>query len=91
MITVSSNPPTRLKGYADLGQVENFEDYDRYLPPRGVKAGHIYDQFMPAADARKKLDEIKGHLVWMPMNFLKDAPMAEWGLQVNSLTESVYT
>ncbi|KAM3545381.1 hypothetical protein ARSEF1564_001694 [Beauveria bassiana] len=71
--------------------IKTFEDYDRYLPPRGVKAGHIFDQFMPAADARTKLDEIKGHLVWMPMDFLKDAEMAERGLQVNTWTESVYT
>ncbi len=46
---------------------------------------------MPAADARAKLDEIKGHLVWMPMDFLQDAEMAERGLQLNSWTESVYT
>lgn len=71
--------------------VKTFDDYDRYLPPRGVKSGHIYDQFMPPDEARKKLAQIKGHLVWMPMDFLKDAEMAEWGLQVNSWTESVYT
>jgi len=46
---------------------------------------------MPAEDAKKKLDQIKGHLVWMPLDFLKDAEMAEKGLQVNSWTESVYT
>lgn len=71
--------------------VKTFEDYDRYLPSRGVKAGHIFDQFMPAADARAKLDDVKGHLVWMPMDFLKNAEMAERGLQLNSWTESVYT
>ena len=46
---------------------------------------------MPPEDARAKLAEIKGHLVWMPLEFLKNAEMAERGLQVNSLTESVYT
>jgi phospholipase D1/2 len=46
---------------------------------------------MPPEDAKKKLSEIKGHLVWMQMDFLKDAEMAERGLQVNSWTESVYT
>ncbi|KAM4064697.1 PLD-like domain-containing protein [Hirsutella rhossiliensis] len=71
--------------------IKTFEDYDRYLPPRGVKSGHIYDQFMPPEDAREKLDQIKGHLVWMPMKFLQDVEMAERGLQVNSWTESVYT
>lgn len=71
--------------------IKTFEDYDRFLPPRGVKPGHIFDQFMPPEDARKKLDQIRGHLVWFPLEFLKDAEMAERGLQVNAFTESVFT
>ncbi|ORY59662.1 uncharacterized protein BCR38DRAFT_488681 [Pseudomassariella vexata] len=71
--------------------VKNFDDYNAYLPPKGIKAGHIFDRFLPPEDIRKKLDQIKGHLVWMPLDFLKDAPMAEKGLQVNQFTESVYT
>ncbi|KAK1714241.1 hypothetical protein BDP67DRAFT_401014 [Colletotrichum lupini] len=71
--------------------IKTFDDYDRYLPPKGVKAGHIFDQFMPAADARQKIDQIKGHLVWFPLDFLRDAEMAEKGLQVNQITESIYT
>ncbi|KAG6112865.1 hypothetical protein E4U13_004085 [Claviceps humidiphila] len=71
--------------------IKNFDDYDRYLPPRGVKAGHIYDQFMPPEEARAKLSQVRGHLVCMPMQFLQDAEMAERGLQVNAITESVYT
>ena len=46
---------------------------------------------MEAKEVRSKLDQIKGHLVWMPLDFLKDVEMAEKGLQVNSYTESVYT
>ncbi|KAI1361499.1 phospholipase D/nuclease [Xylaria arbuscula] len=71
--------------------VKTFDDYNLYLPPKGVKPGHIFDRFIPAKDIREKLDEIKGHLVWMPLDYLKDANMAETGLQVNSWTESVYT
>lgn len=71
--------------------VKNFEDYDKFLPPKGTKSGHIYDKMIPAGEIREKLDQIKGHLVWMPLEFLKDAEMAEKGLQVNSWTESVYT
>ncbi|KAI1443723.1 phospholipase D/nuclease [Annulohypoxylon stygium] len=71
--------------------VKTFEDYNTFLPPKGVKAGHIFDRFLPPDDIRKKLDQIKGHLVWMPLDYLKDAMMAETGLQVNSWTESVYT
>ncbi|KFA73617.1 hypothetical protein S40288_02562 [Stachybotrys chartarum IBT 40288] len=71
--------------------IKSFDDYDRYLPPRGVKSGHIFDQYMPPEDVRTKLQQIRGHLVWMPLDFLKDAEMAERGFQVNTLTESVYT
>jgi len=46
---------------------------------------------MPGEEVRQKLDLIKGHLVWMPLDFLKDAPMAEKGLQINAYTESIYT
>lgn len=42
---------------------------------------------IPPKEIREKLDQIKGHLVWMPLEFLKDAPMAETGLQVNKVTE----
>ncbi|KAI0910871.1 phospholipase D/nuclease [Ustulina deusta] len=70
--------------------VKTFDDYNLYLPPKGVKAGHIFDRFLPQDDIRAKLDQVKGHLVWMPLDYLKDANMAETGLQVNSWTESVY-
>jgi phospholipase D1/2 len=71
--------------------VKTFDDYDKYLPPKGTKAGHIYDRTMPAEEIRKRLDEVKGHLVWMPLNFLKDTNMAGEGLAVNAWTESIYT
>jgi phospholipase D1/2 len=71
--------------------VKNFEDYDKYLPPKGTKPGHIYNKDMPAQEIKAKLDEIKGHLVWMPLDFLQDAPMAERGLSLNEYTESIYT
>jgi phospholipase D1/2 len=71
--------------------VKTFNDYNVFLPPKEVRAGHIFDRFLPADDIRQKLDQIKGHLVWMPLDYLKDANMAETGLQVNTWTESVYT
>ncbi|KAG9236350.1 hypothetical protein BJ875DRAFT_456734 [Amylocarpus encephaloides] len=71
--------------------VKSFDDYDKFLPPKGTKSGHIYDKMIPPEEIRAKLDQIKGHLVWMPLEFLKDAEMAEKGLQVNSYTESIYT
>ncbi len=70
--------------------MKTFEDYNNFLPPKGVKAGHVFDKMTPPNEIRQKLDQIKGHLVWMPLDFLKDAEMAEKGLQVNQFTESVY-
>lgn len=67
--------------------IKTFDDYAKFLPPKEIKTGHIYDRMTPAKEIRKKLDEIKGHLVWMPMEFLKDAQMAETGMAVNSWTE----
>ncbi|KAL2139210.1 hypothetical protein VTI28DRAFT_5498 [Corynascus sepedonium] len=71
--------------------VKTFDDYNGFMPSKGVKAGHIFDRMIPPQDVRHKLDQVKGHLVWMPLQFLRDAPMAEKGLQVNQWTESVYT
>lgn len=72
--------------------VKTFEDYDRFLGARGSrKAGHIYDEFQPVDIVRQELDKIQGHIVWAPLRFLENAELAERGLQVNSITESVYT
>jgi phospholipase D1/2 len=83
--------PSRSAYTNNYSKVKNFDDYDKYLPSKGIKAGHIYDRMIPPDEIRKKLDMIKGHLVWMPMDFLKDAEMAETGLQINAWTESIYT
>ena len=71
--------------------IRTFEDYDRFMPKGNYKSGHLFDPYQPVDNVRQELDKIKGHLVWMPLSFLEDAPMAEKGLQVNSWTESVYT
>ncbi|KAF7503032.1 hypothetical protein GJ744_004708 [Endocarpon pusillum] len=71
--------------------ITSFEDYDGFAPKKCIKQGHLHDKFIPVEEVRKKLDQVRGHLVWMPLDFLKDAEMAEKGLQVNQYTESVYT
>ena len=70
-----------------------FEDYGAFLPRHSkFKQGHLHDPFMDPKDVREKLGQIKGHLVWFPLEFLRDAEkMAETGLQVNAYTESIYT
>lgn len=78
----------RLKALTDGSLiVTNFDEYDGFAPRKQIKQGHLHDPFMPVAEIRKKLDEIRGHLVWMPLDFLKDAEMAEKGMQVNAYTE----
>lgn len=74
--------------------VKNFDDYDKYLPAKGQKAGHIYNRFTSAADIRAKLDTIQGHLVWMPLDFLRDVNMEDHNmgtLEVNTYTAAIYT
>ncbi|CAG7970420.1 unnamed protein product, partial [Penicillium nalgiovense] len=71
--------------------IKTFEDYDNFRPRGSHKEGHLFDPYMPAKDVREKLDLIKGHLVWLPLDFLRDAEMAEPGLAVNQITESIYT
>ena len=71
--------------------IKTFDDYNKFMPKDGHKQGHLYDPYQPVDNVRKELDKIKGHLVWMPLDFLCDAQMAEKGMQVNQLTESVYT
>ncbi|PWY96273.1 phospholipase PldA [Aspergillus sclerotioniger CBS 115572] len=69
--------------------IRTFEDYENFCP-RGNKQGHLFDPYQPVKEVREKLDKIKGHLVWMPLDFLKDANMAEPGLAVNQITEVRY-
>ena len=69
--------------------IKTFEDYDRFMPRDSHKSGHLYDPYQPVDIVRSQLDKIRGHLVWMPLKFLENAPMAERGIQVNSWTESV--
>jgi len=71
--------------------IKTFEDYQNFLPRGDKKQGHLFNEYMPVEDVRRNLDKIKGHLVWMPLDFLKDAQMAERGLAINAYTESIYT
>ncbi len=74
--------------------VKNFEEYDKFEPNpktnKDHKQGHLYRKDITVEEVREQLDKIKGHLVWMPLDFLCEANMAEKGLQVNQFTESVY-
>ena len=88
--TTNTNVFRRLFRADPDDNIKTFDDYNKFIP-KGMKQGHLFDEFMPVADVKKELDNIKGHLVWFPLDFLRDAEMAERGLQVNEWTESIYT
>lgn len=67
--------------------IKTWKDYDTFAPRETVEQGHLHDPHMPVELVRKELDKIRGHLVWMPLDFLSEEEMAEKGLQVNVYTE----
>jgi phospholipase D1/2 len=67
--------------------IKSWKDYDEFAPRKTIKQGHLHDPHMPVEVVRKELDKIRGHLVWMPLDFLCDEEMAERGMQVNAYTE----
>ncbi|KAL1961371.1 hypothetical protein VTO42DRAFT_99 [Malbranchea cinnamomea] len=73
------------------GHIHTFEDFDNFRPRGKIKLGHLHDPYIPVQDLKQKLDAVKGHLVWMPLDFLKDEQLAVPGLALNQFTESIYT
>lgn len=67
--------------------IKSWKDYDTFAPRNSVKQGHLHDPYMPVEQVRRELDKIRGHLVWMPLDFLCNEEMAKWGMQVNSVTQ----
>jgi phospholipase D1/2 len=67
--------------------IKTWKDYDTFAPRKSIKQGHLHDPYMPVEQIRKELDKVRGHLVWMPLDFLCEEVMAEKGLQLNSYTE----
>jgi phospholipase D1/2 len=72
--------------------IESFAKYEEFCPRNSIKQGHLHDPYMPVEEVKRWLDGVKGHLVWMPLGFLREAEMAEKGtLTINQYTESIYT
>jgi len=96
-----SNAATNTEVFRDLfhadpdNSVKTFDEYAAYIPnpkkDKDYKQGHLYATHLSAMEVKQQLDRIRGHLVWMQLDFLCEAEMAEKGLQVNAYTESVYT
>ncbi len=67
--------------------IRTWKDYDSFAPRKTIKQGHLHDPHMPVKLVREEMDKIRGHLVWMPLDFLSEEVMAEKGMQVNAYTE----
>lgn len=67
--------------------IRTWKDYDNFAPRNTIKQGHLHDPYMPVDAVKKEMDKIRGHLVWMPLDFLCEEEMAKWGMQVNSVTQ----
>ena len=68
--------------------IKTWKDYDEFCPrDENFKQGHLHDQSMPVQQVRAELDKVRGHLVWMALDFLCNEELAERGLQVNAYTE----
>lgn len=62
-----------------------------------MPAGHVWtggdgrgDEFT-TEQVKTELARVRGHLVWMPLDFLQGEALVEPGLQVNAFTQSIYT
>lgn len=40
--------------------IKTFDDYDKFLPKEGHKAGHLFDIYQPVENVRMELDRVKG-------------------------------
>lgn len=62
-----------------------------------MPAGHVWTGRDSGGDeltigqVKAELSRVRGHLVWMPLEFLQGEALAEPGLQVNTFTQSIYT
>jgi hypothetical protein len=76
-------------------KVKNNKDGEPEPEPM-IKWGHVVKpNFSPGAQGAKEVREIlsaiRGHLVEMPLDFLKEEDIAKEGLGLNALTETLYT
>ena len=64
--------------------VETWDDYKKFKPQG--KPCHVAQADMPLQFIKEQLDQVRGHLVNMPLNFLERADMKETDASVNFVT-----
>ncbi|GAA5969440.1 hypothetical protein JCM21900_006500 [Sporobolomyces salmonicolor] len=75
-------------------KVETWEQYKGESCVSGFLTGHVADMNRPIQDIKEQLDQVRGHLVAMPLNFLckgNTRPrLLEFDASVNPVTISIY-
>ncbi|GAA5974034.1 hypothetical protein JCM11641_008224 [Rhodosporidiobolus odoratus] len=71
-------------------KVESWDDYKKHVPQKPIKPGHIADPNMPVDHIRRRLSQVKGHIVTCPLNFLVKERLLALDANVNPLTLSIY-
>ncbi|GAA6062083.1 hypothetical protein JCM10212_006506 [Sporobolomyces blumeae] len=66
--------------------IETWAQYKEYVPKRPVKVGHVARPDMSVEYVKEQLDQVRGHLVTMPLDFLKKERLIEFDASVNPLT-----
>lgn len=70
--------------------VEEWNSYVAFVPQAPMMPGHVARQDMPLQYIKENLSRVRGHLVTMPLNFLKKEDLMALDSAVNPLTLSIY-
>ncbi|GAA6031278.1 hypothetical protein NBRC10512_003294 [Rhodotorula toruloides] len=64
--------------------------YKAFVPQHPIKPGHVASLDIPVSEIKSKLSQVRGRIVPMPLNFLKDAKVFETDASVNPVTMAIY-
>ncbi|GAA5896328.1 uncharacterized protein JCM6883_006870 [Sporobolomyces salmoneus] len=67
-------------------RIQTWQQYKDYVPKKPIKVGHVADPNMPVKYIKEQLDQVRGHLVPMPLDFLCKEKLLEYDASVNPLT-----
>ncbi|GEM06560.1 phospholipase D [Rhodotorula toruloides] len=70
--------------------VETWAQYKAFVPQHPIKPGHVAGLDTPVSEIKAKLSQVRGRIVPMRLNFLRDAKMFETDASVNPITMAIY-
>ncbi|SCZ90767.1 BZ3500_MvSof-1268-A1-R1_Chr1-3g02230 [Microbotryum saponariae] len=71
-------------------RVHTWNEYKAFVPQAPVKPGHVADPNMSAHEIKTKLDQVRGHLVPLPLEFLDQEKLLAMDAAVNPMTLDIY-